>query len=153
MPHGYLPATVIGKLAEKLAEVADLGHGAGRPLWPVLPLLPVMLEQFGVLLHGRTAARRVDHDDLDARVLERGDGPLGEHGGLGGPAGVQREGAAAALAGRDDHVAALRREHPRRRGVDFGEEYLLDAAGEHADDSAPRPVRRTVLGRRRMAGG
>ena len=46
---------------------------------------------------------------------------------------MQRQRAAAALGTGDDHVAALRREHPGRGRVDPGEEDLLHAAGEHAD--------------------
>ena len=46
---------------------------------------------------------------------------------------VQRQRAAAALPARDDHVAALGREHPGGRGVHLREEHRLHASGEHAD--------------------
>ena len=66
--------------------------------------------------------------------------------GLLGPAGVLAQRAAATLRAGGDDVEALGGEHPRRRGVDAGEELALDAAEQHADGAAARAPRRRVLG-------
>ena len=60
--------------------------------------------------------------------------PLREPRGLLRPAGVRGEGAAAALARRDDVVAGGR-ERPRGCGVDVAEQHRLDAAGQEPDAS------------------
>ena len=78
-------------------------------------------------------------------------------------AAMQRQRAAAALARRHDDIAALGRQHAGCRRVDLREEHLLDAAGEHADDSAAltlgrdpdreqlAPARKPCAGRRAAA--
>jgi hypothetical protein len=76
---------------------------------------------------------------------ERLDRPLGEGAGLLRAPAVQRQRTAAALAARDDDVAALHRQHARGRGVDAGEELTLHAAGQHADDGAALTACRDVV--------
>ena len=105
-------------------------------------------EQPPVLLHRRSAPRRVDNDRVHAGRLERGDRLLGEPDGLLRATGVQRQRAAAPLPARNDHVASLGRQHPRGGGVDPREEHRLHAAGQHADHRAPVPSAGTRSGKR-----
>ena len=56
-------------------------------------------------LHRRPAARRVDHDHVHVRGLERGDRPPVNRG-LPGPAAVRGKAPRSSPASRDDHVAA-----------------------------------------------
>ena len=62
------------------------------------------------------------------------------------PAVVHGQRPAAALAARDDHVAALHGQHPGGGRVDAGEERALHAAGEQADHRAAGPARADPLG-------
>ena len=106
----------------------------------------VVAEQVAVLLHGRAAAGRVDHHLVDPGGVEGLDGRPGERLGLGLAAGVQAEGAAAALGGRGDDLAAVGGQDPGGGRVDLGEEHPLDAAGEHPDPPPARPGGRGDLG-------
>jgi len=125
-----MPGSRWPELGEELAEVGDLGGHFRGPRGP----RRIAVKQVSVLLHRRAAAGRVDHDRVNVRPIEGVDQAAGESGGLNPSAVVQRQRAAATLAGRDDDVAALARKHPRGGGVHLREKDLLYTAGQHADD-------------------
>ena len=150
--HRLRAAPAGGRSRERLGDVADLRRESRGPRGP----LRVVRQQLAVLLHRRAAAGRVHHDlstgwaalrtpRSAARAKARASSSC---------AGVQRERAAAALAGRRDDVAALGGEHPGGRGVDVAEEHALDAAGEQPDALTPlraacrRELRRSGAPRR-----
>lgn len=116
------------KLSEELGDVATAGGKGAGALGPV----GVVAEEMAVVLHGGAAAGGVDEDRVDLGLFEEGDDGLGHGGRFGVEAGVEHEGSAAGLAGRDDDLAAFGGEDAGGRLVDVGEEDGLDAAGEHA---------------------
>jgi hypothetical protein len=87
------------------------------------------------LLQVRAAARGVDHDRVD--VAERPGQAGRAAAAFVEPSGVEMERTAALLRARRDHLAALRGEHTRRRGVDVAEDHPLDAAEQEADPQSP----------------
>ena len=111
-------------------------------------VLGIVAQEVTVLLHRRAAAGGVDDHVVQIQPLERVYGLPGEIQGLLLAPGVGAESAAAALAlGRDD-LAALRGEHPDRRGVYPGEEDLLHTSQEDADPPALLAGRSGELGDR-----
>ncbi len=96
-------------------------------------------EQAAIALHRRSAAGGIDDDGVEGVIAECVDETTGRLPGVLSPAGVQHEGAAAALgAGRDD-VAALGRQHSRRRLVHRSKQHPLHAPGEHSDPQPCHP--------------
>ena len=126
-------------------ELGDVHHGAGERRGARRPRR-VAPEEVAVRLHVRAAARRVDHDGLDARCLEGRDrGPRQRPRGLGlSRVGVERP--AAALRGGDRDLGTLPRETSERRLVLRAEDRVLNAPVEEAHARAPRPARGPELG-------
>ena len=116
------------RAAENFGDVFTFfgeGLGASGPFG-------VVAEEVAVLLHGRTAAGCVNDDGVDVGCFEEGDEIAGHGGGLIFEAGMDHEGSAARLTGRDDDVEAFGAQHACGGGVDVREEDGLNAAGEQA---------------------
>jgi hypothetical protein len=130
-----------GERPERDQELAHVDHpgrhrrGAGGPG-------RIAGQEAPPLLHGRAAPGRVDDHLVGVDPLERGDGLAGQRARLAVAAGVERERAAAAEAGRHHHLAPLGAQHAQRGLVDLGEVDALHAAGQERHARAPRAVRR-----------
>ena len=123
---------------QELADVLDLLR---EPLCP-LGVGRVIGQEPVVLLEGGATAGGVDDDGVQVPLLER----INVH--PSNPprfllrAGVGLECATATLCLRDDHLAAVGRQHAHGGLVRFGKRQRHDAAADHADAIAPLALRR-----------
>ena len=103
-------------------------------------------EQLPVVLHRRPATGGVDHDAIDAGLLEHLDRRRASARACSMCPGVQRQRAAAALRRRRRHLAPFGRQHADGGLVDVPERQPLHAAGQHRHLHALAPLRRRRLG-------
>ena len=127
--HESWNATVAGSGCRDAAAVlreqlADVAHLLGEALGPVVA------EQPPVLLQVRSAAGRVDDDQLDA-LEDVDEPPRAALPSSRRPACT--ESAPQQPCGRSDDLAAVRGEHASGCRVDVAEDDALDAAGEEPD--------------------
>ena len=121
---------------EKLVDVLDLGG----------ELLAVRLQAVApvqaVLLHHRPAARVVDHDRIVAVELEGNQIGVGHPPGAAAVAGVEMDRPAAALLGRNEHVAAVLLQDAQRGPMDVAEHRVGHATDEERHPGPLSPHRR-----------
>ena len=114
------------QVGQHFGDVAALRRKRARPFRVIF----VVAQQMAVTLHCRSTSSRVHHNRVGRDALEHIDQPLGCRNGVGLLAGMFRKRAATALLLRNQHVAALGRQHTCGRFVHFAEEHALHAPEE-----------------------